>query len=64
MPGTKRGPITSPMDFIPGDLSPDADGECTYDGISGGAYKKGSGGKIEEVTFIKDGVYGRIPQED
>lgn len=58
---TKRGPISSPMEFIPGDLNTTGD-DCTYDGIDG--YEKGSGGKIKEVTFIKEGTFGRIPSED
>lgn len=63
---TKRGPISSPMEFIPGDLNTNSSADCTYDGLDGAPYDKhkGTGGKIEEVTFVKDGVFGRIPQED
>lgn len=63
---TKRGPISTEMEWVPGSTSPDASGDCTYDGLDGEPYSKhkGSGGKIEEVTFVKDGVFGRIPQED
>jgi len=59
---TKRGPISSPMEFIPGANSTTPDGDCTYDGVDG--YEKGSGGKLKEVTFVKEGVFGRIPQAD
>jgi hypothetical protein len=63
---TKRGPIQSPDEWIPGSDKTSADGDCTYDGVDGPEYSKhkGSGGKIKEVTFDKAGVFGRIPQED
>ena len=57
----KRGPILTPDEWIPGDNSTSG-GDCTYDGVDG--YPKGSGGKIKEVTFDKEGVFGRVPQED
>ena len=39
-----------------------ADGSCVYDGVPG--YPKGTPGKIKEVTFDDEGVFGKVPRAD
>ena len=53
----KKGPILTPMEDVLGSDSTNASGDCTYNGVDG--YPKGSGGKIEEVTFEETGDFGK-----
>lgn len=56
----KYGPVSSPMQQIPGDpndLKGDSGG--VFDGVPG--YQKGSGGRIPELTFDEAGKFGVVP---
>ena len=55
--GHKYGPISSPMESIPGS-SHDAAESCVYNGVPG--YPKGTGGEIKEVTFDTGGQFGKV----
>ncbi len=55
----KSGPIQTVMQDIPGNPSDKSATEsCVYDGVPG--YPKGSGGKVEEVTFEQGGAFGQV----
>ena len=59
----REGPISTEMEWIPGDPSDHKgdSGDC-FDGVKG--YPAGSGGKAPELTFVEDGVWGKVPKDN
>jgi len=55
----KHGPIQTVMQEVPGNPSDHKgdSGDC-HDGLPG--YPASSGGKLPELTFVEDGVFGKV----
>lgn len=54
-----HGPVCTPMTDIPGDPKNfSGDSGDIHDGVPG--YPKGTGGKAPELTFVDDGVFGKV----
>lgn len=57
----KYGPIESVQEKgnVPGSSSgKDADTSCVYNGVPG--FPKGTPGKVDQVTFVTEGVFGKV----
>lgn len=59
---SKHGPIDSPMEWVPGDPMDINPSDNIHDGEPG--LEKGSGGRVEEVTYYEGGAFGKVPMAE